>query len=204
MFALRIRAEPGVDAIRALRGWLKVGLRTFGLRCVEITPKEKETTTMDARKYASTYVKPDNVRDGPIQTRIVNVFEHEQFGRPVLELETGSQFTLNESNTNVVIKAWGYETDKWIGQELELSLGTYKDWKKNPPEEKETVKVRAISPAKVEGGNGGVVSKPPLPPPVDRTASRAQDFDDEIPFALAFFVVSAVAWLVAGGSTLIA
>jgi hypothetical protein len=28
--------------------------------------------------------------------------------------------------------------------------------------------------------------------------------DDEIPFALAFFVVSAVAWLVAAGSTLIA
>ena len=159
---------------------------------------------MDARKYASTYVKPDNVRDGPIQTRIVNVFKHEQFGRPVLELETGSQFTLNESNTNTLIKAWGHNTDDWIGQELALELGTYKDWKKNPPEEKETVKVRAISPAKVEGGNGGVVSKPPLPPPVDRTASRAQDFDDEIPFALAFFVVSAVAWLVAGGSTLIA
>ena len=30
---------------------------------------------MDARKYASRYVKPDNVRDGPIQTRVLNVFE---------------------------------------------------------------------------------------------------------------------------------
>jgi hypothetical protein len=44
------------------------------------------------------------------------------------------------------------------------------------------VKIRAISPAKVEGGNGSVTSKPPLPPPVDRTASRRDDMDDEIPF----------------------
>ena len=51
---------------------------------------------MDARKYASKYVKPDNVRDGPIQTRIVNVFESEQYGRLTLELETGSQFGLND------------------------------------------------------------------------------------------------------------
>src|SRR5262249_18125825 len=35
-----------------------------------------------------------------------------------------------------------------------------------------------------------------------RTATA--DPDDEIPFALAFFIISAVAWLVAGGSTLIA
>ena len=46
---------------------------------------------MDARKYASKHVKPDNVRDGPIQTRIVNVFEDERYGRLTLELETGSR-----------------------------------------------------------------------------------------------------------------
>jgi hypothetical protein len=94
---LRARAEEGVDEIRALRAWLKIGLRTFGLKCMEITPREKETA-MDLRQYASTFVKPDNVRDGPIQTRIVNVFESERYGRPVLELETGSQFMLNEGN----------------------------------------------------------------------------------------------------------
>jgi len=36
MFALRVRAEPGVDAIRGLRAWLKRGLREYGLRCLEI------------------------------------------------------------------------------------------------------------------------------------------------------------------------
>ena len=44
---------------------------------------------MDARKFASKYVKPDQVRDGPIQTRVVNVFENERYGRLMLELETG-------------------------------------------------------------------------------------------------------------------
>jgi hypothetical protein len=134
---------------------------------------------MDARKYASKYVKPDNVRDGPIQTRIVNVFEEERFGRLVLELETGSQFALNEGNTNALIKSWGHDTDCWIGLELALELGTYKDWNDDPPTEKETVKVRAISPAK-NAQNGGTESKPPLPP--SRTAASRDDMEDEIPF----------------------
>jgi hypothetical protein len=135
---------------------------------------------MDMRQFASTYIKPDNVRNGPIQTRVVNVFESGQYGRPVLELETGSQFTLNEGNTNTLIQAWGYDSDGWTGQEIELVLGHYKDWKSDPPEEKETVKVRAISPAKAENCNSGAASKPPLP--VSRTASLAQDLDDDLPY----------------------
>jgi hypothetical protein len=136
---------------------------------------------MDMRQYASTYVKPDNVRDGPIQTRIINVFESERHGRPVLELETGSQFTLNDGNVNTLIKAWGYKSDDWIGQELVLELGTYKDWRADPPVDKETVRVRAISPAKTAAGNSGEQSKPPLPP--SRTvAAKKDDMDDAIHF----------------------
>jgi hypothetical protein len=157
---------------------------------------------MDARKYASKYVKPDNVRDEPIQTRVVNVFEEERYGRLTLELETGSQFSLNDGNTNALIKAWGHDTDDWIGLELALELGTYKDWREEPPTEKETVRVRAISPAKAAQNGGAPANKPPLPP--SRIASQRGDMDDEIPFVLAFFIISAVTWLVAGGSTLIA
>jgi hypothetical protein len=164
-----------------LRAWLKIGLRTFGLRCVGITPRGKEIV-MDARKYASRYVKPDNVRDGPIQTRVLNVFEG-TYGL-VLELETGSQFSLNEGNTNVLIKAWGHETNGWIGEEKEiaLELGTYKDWKEDPPKEKETVRVRVVSPGEATAVNGGAPapSKPPLPP--SRTIASKNEMDDEIPF----------------------
>lgn len=36
VFTLRLRAEPGVNPIRALRQALKTALRRFGFRCVEI------------------------------------------------------------------------------------------------------------------------------------------------------------------------
>src|SRR5262245_58718078 len=136
---------------------------------------------MDARKYASKYVKPDNVREGPIQTRIVNVFEEERYGRLTIELETGSQVSIKDGNTNALIKAWGHETDGWIGLELELFLDTYKDWRDDPPTEKETVRVRAISPPKNAQNGGASESKPPLPP--SRTAAPGRhEIDDEIPF----------------------
>jgi hypothetical protein len=137
---------------------------------------------MDMRQYASKYVKPDSVRDGPIQTRIINVFESERYGRPVLELETGSQFTLNEGNSSVLIEAWGHDSNDWIGQELILELGTYTDWRADPPEKKETVRVRAVSPAKAaDAQDGGVPASKPLPP--SRTvASRKDDLSDDVPF----------------------
>jgi hypothetical protein len=142
---------------------------------------------MDMRQYTAKYIKPDQVRDGPIQTRIINVFESERYGRPMLELETGSQFTLNDGNTNVLIQAWGHNSDDWIGQEIELALGTYKDWRSDPVVEKETVKVRAVSPTKTATSNGGASSKPPLPPSKTVAQGGATslrgEMDDDIPFA---------------------
>ena len=120
------------------------------------------------------------MRDGPITTRIVSVFESEKLGRPVLELETGSQFTLNDTNVNTLIKAWGIETNDWIKQEIELFLGTYQDWNTKPPVDKETVKVRAISPPKTPSGNSGESSKPL--PPSRAVAPKPNDMEDDIPF----------------------
>lgn len=42
VFALRVSAEPHVDAIKALRAWLKRGLRDHGLRCIDVH-EESET-----------------------------------------------------------------------------------------------------------------------------------------------------------------
>jgi hypothetical protein len=137
---------------------------------------------MDARKFASAYIKPEHVHDGPIQTRVVTVLEDERYKRLVLELEIGSQFTLNDGNTNVLIKAWGHDTDNWIGLELALELGTYKDWRDDPPTEKETVRARAISPAKTEAQNGSASTKPLPPSLVTSPKSTAEAMNDEIPF----------------------
>jgi hypothetical protein len=178
-YRLAVRAQPGVDEIRALRAWLKQGLRLFGLKCLGITPKKDEEKIMDMRGYSAKVVKPDQVRDGPIQTRIVSVYEDERYGRPVLELETGSRFMLNDGNNNTLIQAWGSESNDWIGKELVLELGHWKDWRADPPEEKETVKVRAVSPAKADGS----VPAKPLPPSRVATSKPLKDeLDDQIPF----------------------
>jgi hypothetical protein len=47
-------------------------------------------------------------------------------------------------------------------------------------------------------------TEPPKPKAIAAPKVRSSDMDDTIPFALAFFIVSTAAWLVAGGSALIA
>lgn len=132
---------------------------------------------MDMRAYASKFIRPDSVRDGPIQTRIIRVFENERYSRPTLELENGSEFTLNGGNLDILINAFGPESDNWVGQQIELSLGTYKNWKTTPPTDAETVKVRPTPMV----GNSGAPGKPALP--ASRTAASFQDdLDDSVPF----------------------
>ena len=90
-----------------------------------------------------------------------------------------------------------------MSQEIQLELGFYKDWKSDPPDDKETVKARAISPAKPATNNSGELGRPVLPP--SRTAAAKTDaMDDEIPFALAFLAVTAGAWLIISNTGLIA
>jgi hypothetical protein len=177
IFKLRVRAEPSIDVVRSLRAWLKVGLRTFGLRCVSIEEvKQQESDTMDMRKYSSGFIKPDDVRDGPLQAHIINVFISEKYDRPVLELDTGDQFTVNATNNRMLCKAYGPNSEDWRGHVVEFSLDHYKDRKTDPPEEKETVALKAISPREGAAGNGGSQRIDPakLPAP--------SEMNDEIPF----------------------
>jgi hypothetical protein len=90
VFVLRVRAAPGVH-VRSLRAWLKQGLRGFGLRCLSIQEvKQGETNMKNMEKYSEGgFIKADNVRDGPLQACIVNVFISEKYKRPVLELDNG-------------------------------------------------------------------------------------------------------------------
>ena len=71
-YLLKVRAEPGVDDVRALRALLKVALRMFGLKCLQITPGNEEKVMVDARKFASKQIKPEHVREAPIQSRIIS------------------------------------------------------------------------------------------------------------------------------------
>lgn len=136
---------------------------------------KREEKAMDMRKYASGFIKPDDVRDGPRTDKIINVFISEKYNCPVLELESGDQFLVNNTNTKILNKAWGWDSDDWINQIVEFSLGHYKDWRADPPEEKETVAVRAVSPRQPAADDGGTKA-------VAAPRPRASDMNDDIPF----------------------
>ena len=41
-FLLRFRAKPGIDALKAVRAFLKTALRRFGLVCIEAKVETSE------------------------------------------------------------------------------------------------------------------------------------------------------------------
>jgi hypothetical protein len=67
-------------------------------------------------------VKLDDVRDKLFSDRIVGVTES-QYGRPVLHFQCGRQFSLNVTNTEKMLKAFGDDDSGWIGQVVELYPG---------------------------------------------------------------------------------
>jgi hypothetical protein len=135
-----------------------------------------EDPAMDMSKYGSAFVKADDVRDCPRQERIANVYIHEKYDCPVLEFESGDRFNLNQSNTRIMNRTYGTESDLWPGHVIELSLGHYQ----SGDEEKETVALKPISrpqPSASSNGSPETVQATPRPRPPARDA-----MDDEIPF----------------------
>jgi hypothetical protein len=135
---------------------------------------------MDVSKYmAKAFIKPDDVRSGPRQERIVNVYKSERYDCPVLDLESGDQLSCSPITTRVLGKAYGTESDHWHGHVIELSYGTYN----KDGEEKEKVVVKTISLPKHVGAN----SKSPTMAENEtaraaKPAPTSRDLDDEIPF----------------------
>jgi hypothetical protein len=140
---------------------------------------------MDARLFASTWVKPEDLRDGPLVATILQVLMNEKFNppRPMLELSNGQQFTLFERNIDILIRAWGYEMDEWSGYEVELSHETYMGKNKDGSmEEKEGATIRAVSPRKPpkDDNGGGGTSLPMTREELRR--KNDDDMADSVPF----------------------
>jgi len=172
IFALRVHAEPGVDVIRSLRAWPKLGLRTFGLRCVSIEEVKQKDITMDMKKYAAGLILPEHLHDGPRREVIINVYVSDKHDCPVLVFESGNELFAWRSIAGVLARAYGYDSDDWKGHTVELSLGTYVD--KNG-ETKENIVLKAISPRDSTGNSGEPQRADP--------AKLAKDLDDQIPFS---------------------
>jgi hypothetical protein len=125
---------------------------------------------MDMRKYGSGPVKPDDVRDGPRREKVADVSINDRYDCPVLHFESGDSLMLSPPNSRAMCRAYTTDSNKWLEQEVELTLGHYMDKK---GEEKETVVLSPISVRQPSADNGG--TKAALP-------SRRDDLNDETPF----------------------
>ena len=124
---------------------------------------------VDMTGYAGKhFVKVDDVRDGPIEGTIVDISAGE-YEKLNLILDTGDCLSLNKTNTARLVRAFGPESDRAIGQMVRLSLGEIK----------------------YQGRmQEAVVLEPIKPAPDDETAfgsptngkKPSTDPDDEIPF----------------------
>jgi hypothetical protein len=107
---------------------------------------------MDMRKFSAGVVRPEDL-DEPRLEKIVNVYENEKHKCAVLVFESGDELFLWNNLARVLAKAWGWNSEDYIDQEVEISRGTWLDKRDNPPTEKDCINIRAVSPAKAEAGN---------------------------------------------------
>jgi hypothetical protein len=209
-FVVRLRPEAGcVHPLRALRRLLKYALRQCHLRCLEAREEDvsgTNTTTknqfvaaalggglasqaapgakeMDMRKYSgSSFYKVDELKDRPpLQLRIADVGIG-QYDRPDIIFESGRKLSVNVTNNETLVVAYGYDSDAWIGHVIELFVS---DGEYNGKPIK-LIKVRPISRPE-HYGNGDkqpepVQRKPDVPPVPSRTRGSDVDMGDEIPF----------------------
>jgi hypothetical protein len=190
IFVLRLRADPGIDAVRALRALLKVALRQLGLRCVEAyqeypscepgakhegnpisAGQDNRRNQMDVSEYLSTaFLKVGDLASGSRRVVVANVVDG-KYGKPDAHFQDGTCLSLNITNLRTLTSAYGTETEPWIGKEIELYVGPVK----YNGAEQDSVLVRPISPPIP-------FDERPAPKPKPAGAVAVTSIDDEIPF----------------------
>jgi hypothetical protein len=97
-----------------------------GARAGSVSRQERrEDQTMDMRQYlTSAFITLDDLRDGPQPRRekIADVVEG-KFDKPNIKFASGDMVSVNATNGRVLMRAFGPETSKWIGCEVELYIG---------------------------------------------------------------------------------
>lgn len=120
---------------------------------------------------SSGFIKVPDLADGPRRAVIADV-RPGRFKGPDMELQDGNILSLNATNMRMLANAWGTETDRWIGKEIELYVGKTQF----QGETRDSVLVKTISPPVP------LAERPqPKPKPAAKPAATV-DMDDSIPF----------------------
>jgi hypothetical protein len=130
--------------------------------------RKQRSPTVDTRKYAGpTFIGLGDVNGGALreQIAVVNTGKYDKLN---VVFESGDILSLNATNVKILQKAYGVDSDLWIGKDVELYGGEVEYQKKMQP----SVLIRPIS--------------PPLPSEAKKAAIEKfdgdKDFDDEIPY----------------------
>jgi len=117
----------------------------------------------DLKKYSGEhFLKPDDVRDEPLQQRIAGLREG-KFGKLEAIFESGDILSINATNMNILVRAYGESSDDLVGKDIELYLGKIK----------------------YAGTDNDAVLVRPITPPTRKAKSSEQgkpDYDDTVPF----------------------
>lgn len=113
---------------------------------------------MDLSSYANkSFIKVNDLANGSQRKTIAGI-EEGQYGKPVVTFTDRSRLSLNGTNVNTIINAFGStESEDLIGEEIELFVGTIRYQGNDTP----SVLVRALC----------TTSKKPRP-----------EFNDDVPF----------------------
>jgi len=127
---------------------------------------------MDVSKYmGAAFLKLGDVKvNGPLRLIITDV-EEGKYDRPDVSFDDGTRLGLNVTGTRNLARAWGVDTDAWLGKEVELSVGETDINGKT----EEMIVVTPISPPIPRE------DRPPPAKPSKRKNDRS-DMDDEVPF----------------------
>lgn len=166
-----------IELIGELRETIDNAARRQRCDVIQGAVKRSKLKMVNVSRYAgSKFIKVDDVREKPREERIINVYLGQRYGRPILELDSGREFSLNGTNVSVLMKAYGEESNAWLGHTIELSFG-------HTMFEKQTVETVVVKPISLpEHFPDGKPPDAPQPRPAPQRQEPPSDMDDEIPF----------------------
>jgi hypothetical protein len=194
-FVLELQAEPGTDAIKAIRRLLKIAGRHLGLRCIDVRECELTRVRLSSgsltrespmsafsekiRGKESGFFKVADLENGERTLTIDRLDEDVvMFNEPkdILNfVETGKQLTLNQTNAEFLLDNFGDEPATYEGKQVTLYLASYKY------KDETGVGIRLKLPGAPAAKPATAAAPKPAPAPRGGNGSKS-DPDDAIPF----------------------
>jgi hypothetical protein len=139
-----------------------------GFKVCGVSEKGIKAMPMSMSKYAGSFVRLEDVQDGPREETIHKVTQG-KFDKPNLLFESGRLLSLNTTNARTLYAAYGDNSQDWCDKRIKLFAGLLT----NPEGKKQDgVLVEPISPKL------SLAERTPL----TEESAPSNEMDDEVPF----------------------